>query len=64
MVGASLLLYPLLAARKAAREKADAERAVAIAAAGTKAYGLSEWRPDSAHSDRAATGTGTDSVEA
>ncbi|MEU5383751.1 APC family permease [Kitasatospora cineracea] len=75
VVGASLLLYPALAARKAARDAAAAdrhaaaERAAANGAdsgdsADTGAYDLSGWRPDSAHSDKAVSGTGTDSVEA
>ncbi|GLW74001.1 amino acid permease [Kitasatospora phosalacinea] len=69
VVGASLLLYPLLAARKAARASAAADRAAANGRdAGEpgpyEAYGLSGWRPDSAQGDRAADGAGADSVEA
>jgi len=85
VVGASLLLYPLLAARKAARASAATDRATANgrdaqtgdaeggdagdvtagdAAAGAGAYGLSGGQPDSAHTDKAVSGTGTDSVEA
>ncbi|MFD7643610.1 APC family permease [Kitasatospora sp. NPDC059795] len=64
VVGASLLLYPLLAARKAARETAAAERGAADLAAGVRAYGLSGSQWDSAHSDKVAGDAGTDSVEA
>ncbi|KDN88086.1 APC family permease [Kitasatospora cheerisanensis] len=64
VVGISLLLYPLLSRRKAAREAAAVERHAAQQAAGVRAYGLSEWQPDSPHTDKAATGTGPDSVEA
>ncbi|MFJ5886204.1 APC family permease [Kitasatospora cineracea] len=66
VVGASLLLYPLLAARKAARQTAAAERTARATGDGGDggAYDLSGLTPDSAHSDKAAGGTATDSVEA
>ncbi|RKE17024.1 APC family permease [Streptomyces sp. TLI_171] len=65
VVGISLLLYPLLATRKAARASAAADRALSEArSADAAVYEVSGRDADSAHSDRAAAGAGADSVEA
>ncbi|MFJ5927046.1 APC family permease [Kitasatospora sp. NPDC092948] len=64
VVAGAVVLYPVLSMRKAARDAAAVERGAVESAAGAEAYGLSERQPDSAHSDKAAAGSGTDSVEA
>ncbi|MFD8483033.1 APC family permease [Kitasatospora sp. NPDC059673] len=64
VVGAALLLYPLLSLRRAARQSAALDRAVANGTVPGEVYGLSGSQRDSAHSDKAAAGGGTDSVEA
>ncbi|MFF0394012.1 APC family permease [Kitasatospora sp. NPDC004615] len=65
VVGAALLLFPLLSLRKAAKESAALDRAAAAnGSVHGDAYGLSGSQWDPAHSDKAATGTGTGSVEA
>ncbi|MFJ1753274.1 APC family permease [Kitasatospora sp. NPDC088134] len=72
IVAGSLLLYPLLSLRKAARASAAADKAglspgtAAVVGAGDTrtVYEVSGAHPDSTHTDRAVDGPAADSVEA